>query len=224
MIARVILLRFRPGLSSSSRPGCSHTSTWPFRPRFSPFARPLPFIPPLAALGRPESLLVSHAHTRTPSVRLFCLCRPATESPITYPSRSAGNSGCGEDRRTFPNSRPNAKSSTGKLCDETLSVVSSRRRERGVVEVREEETNGRRRWRRFPLRFRACDTRDYSRNRLLRRRTETRGERGDRRRERSRRDGRKNDVNGSHNRVRSTTWDRGLGIRHCDGDDTRRTR
>lgn len=130
MIARVILLRFRPGLSSSSRPGCSHTSTWPFRPRFSLFARPLPFIPPLAALGIPESLLVSHAHTRTPSVRLFCLCRPATESQITYPSRSAGDSGCGEGRRTFPNSRPNAKSSTGKLCGETLSAVSSRRRER----------------------------------------------------------------------------------------------
>lgn len=31
-------------LSGSSRPGCSHTSTWPFLPRFSPFTCCLPFI------------------------------------------------------------------------------------------------------------------------------------------------------------------------------------
>lgn len=31
-----VLLRIRAGDSSSSRPGCSHTSTWPFRPLFSP--------------------------------------------------------------------------------------------------------------------------------------------------------------------------------------------
>lgn len=34
-------LLFSLGLSSSSRPGCSHTSTWPFLPLFSPCGLPL---------------------------------------------------------------------------------------------------------------------------------------------------------------------------------------
>lgn len=34
-------LLFRAGRSSSSRPGCSHTSTWPFRPPFSLILPPL---------------------------------------------------------------------------------------------------------------------------------------------------------------------------------------
>lgn len=57
-----VLLRFLIGLSSSSKPGCSHTSTWPFRPLFSPFD--LPLVPLLLFIARPIRVLRTSDHTR----------------------------------------------------------------------------------------------------------------------------------------------------------------
>lgn len=57
-----VLLRFLIGLSSSSKPDCSHTSTWPFRPLFSPFD--LPLVPLLLFIARSIRVLRTSDHTR----------------------------------------------------------------------------------------------------------------------------------------------------------------